>query len=327
MAKNKVLVIGGAGYIGSHVVKSLLENGYGVAVFDNMSSGQKANLFTAADFIKGDINDFAALDAEMQKGYDAIVHLAAKKAVGESMAKPDFYAQNNLIGSINIFNAMLKNGVKNVLFSSSAAVYGTPKYLPVDEKHPTEPINFYGFTKLEIEHIMEWYHQLKDFNYTVFRFFNAVGYAADGAIKGKEQNPQNLLPIIMEVLSGKREKISVFGNDYDTPDGTCVRDYIHVEDLANAHVLALKKMLEAPQSHTFNLGTGKGTSVLEVIKACEKVSAKKVNYDFAPRRSGDPAVLVATGEKAEKILGWKPKYTNIEDIVRTTWNMEIKNND
>ena len=320
----KILVIGGAGYIGSHVVKALLENGFAVTVYDNMSTGQACNLFADAAFVEGDIADTEKLNAAMATGFDAVIHLAGKKAVGESMKNPQFYAQNNISGSINIFNAMIANGIKNVIFSSTAAVYGNPQYLPLNEKHPVNPLSFYGFTKAEIERVMDWYSRLKDFHYISLRYFNAVGYAADGSIRGKENNPQNLLPIVMEVLSGKQAKLKVFGNDYDTPDGTCLRDYIHVEDLASAHVAAINKLLRDSSSHIINLSTGKGISVLEVIRSAERVSGKKINYEFAPRRAGDPAVVVADNALAKEILHWTPRYTDIDEIIKTTWNLEEK---
>ena len=320
----KVLVVGGAGYIGSHVVKALLAEKFFVTVYDNLSTGQRCNLFDEAKFVEGDILDFAKLDRTMADGFDAVVHLAAKKAVGESMENPQLYALNNICGSINIFNAMLNNGIKNVVFSSTAASFGNPQYIPLDEKHPLNPISFYGFTKIEIENVMHWYHQLKDFNYVALRYFNAVGYAADGSIHGKEKNAQNLLPIVMDVICGRRDKLKVFGNDYATPDGTCVRDYVHVEDLAAAHVAAVKKMLAGNFSAVINLGTNKGTSVLEIIQAVERVTGRKVNFEFAPRRAGDPAVIVATNEYAQKVLHWQPKYTNIDEIIQTVWNMEEK---
>lgn len=318
----KVLVIGGAGYIGSHVVKELLENGFETVVYDNMSTGQEINLFPEADFIKADILDEVALDKALKQNIDAVIHLAAKKAVGESMENPQLYSVNNLTGTINILNAMINNNVKHIVFSSSAAVYGMPQYLPLDEKHPRNPINFYGYTKAAIEDLMQWYANLKDFNYIALRYFNAVGYAADKSILGKEKNPQNLLPIIMEVATGKREKFSIYGTDYDTPDGTCLRDYIHVSDLASAHVLAVKKLISDKKSYCLNLGTGKATSVKEIVDATESIIQKKLNYGFAPRRSGDPAVVLAKAELAQRILNWKPKYTNIQDIIQTTWNIE-----
>lgn len=322
MADKKILVIGGAGYIGSHVVKALLHENFAVTVYDNLSTGQVCNLFEKAEFVKGDILDSQHLEKTMAQGFDAVIHLAAKKAVGESMENPQLYSQNNISGSINIFNAMLNTGIKNIVFSSTSAVYGMPKYLPLDENHPLNPMSFYGYTKMAIEQVMNWYSKIKDFNYIALRYFNAVGYAADGSIRSKEKNPQNLLPLIMETITGQREILHVFGNDYDTPDGTCVRDYIHVEDLADAHVLAIKKLLSNGDSQIINLGTEKGTSVLEIIKSVERVSGKKVNYDFAPRRAGDPANVIATSAKAAKVLGWHAKYTDIDEIVKTVWNIE-----
>lgn len=322
MADKKILVIGGAGYIGSHVVKALLHENFAVTVYDNLSTGQVCNLFEKAEFVKGDILDSQHLEKTMAQGFDAVIHLAAKKAVGESMENPQLYSQNNISGSVNIFNAMLNTGIKNIVFSSTSAVYGMPKYLPLDETHPLNPMSFYGYTKMAIEQVMNWYSKIKDFNYIALRYFNAVGYAADGSIRSKEKNPQNLLPLIMETITGQREILHVFGNDYDTPDGTCVRDYIHVEDLADAHVLAIKKLLSNGDSQIINLGTEKGTSVLEIIKSVERVSGKKVNYDFAPRRAGDPANVIATSAKAAEVLGWHAKYTDIDEIVKTVWNIE-----
>ena len=321
----KILVIGGAGYIGSHVVKELLNGGYETLVFDNMSTGQEVNLFSEAGFIRGDILDRRALDEAMKQNIDAVIHLAAKKAVGESMENPQKYAENNLTGSINILNSMVDNGVKHIVFSSSAAVYGMPAYVPLDEQHPLRPMSFYGYTKMAVENYMDWYSRLKDLNYISLRYFNAVGYAADGRITGKEKNPQNLLPIIMEAATGKRDGFSIFGSDYDTPDGTCLRDYIHVSDLATEHVAAIKRLMADSKSYCLNLGTGKAVSVKQIVDAAENVIGRRLNYHFAPRRPGDPAVVVAKAEQAEKILGWKARYTDIEAIIRTTWNLETEN--
>lgn len=318
----KILVAGGAGYIGSHVQKQLLEEGFGVVVYDDLSSGDKINVLPGAKFIQASILDKETLNNAMQ-GIDGVVHLAAKKAVGESMINPMLYAENNLSGSINILNAMAANNVKHIVFSSSAAVYGMPRYAPLDESHPLNPINYYGYTKLCIEQNMAWFAKLGKLNYAALRYFNAVGYAADKSIKGKERNPQNLMPIIMEAATGKREKFSIFGADYDTPDGTCVRDYIHVTDLARAHTAAMRRLMSNGESFAVNLGTGQGTSVKEIVAATEKVIGKKLNYDFAPRRAGDPASLTAAAEKAEKLLGWKAEYTKIEDIIQTVWNLEL----
>lgn len=318
----KVLVVGGAGYIGSHVVKALIQAGHQVSIYDNLSTGQKINVMPGAELIEGDILDYTHLSQTMSKGFDAVVHLAAKKAVGESMEKPEIYALNNITGTLNIMNAMLENNVKHMVFSSSAAVYGMPEYLPIDEAHPLKPINFYGFTKLDIENYMEWYAKLKDFSYMALRYFNAVGYDADGDIKGREVDCQNLLPIVMDAAMGRRESLSVFGTDYDTRDGTCIRDYVHVSDLAKAHVLAVEYLAKGGKSDSLNLGTGKGTTVKEMLAAVEKVIGKKLPVKYTDRRAGDPAVLTASSAKAEKILGWKADYTDIEDIVRTVWNIE-----
>lgn len=319
----KILVAGGAGYIGSHVQKQLLDEGFKVIVFDDLSSGDAVNILPGAEFVLANILDKDKLNNVLKNGIDAVIHLAAKKAVGESMINPSLYAENNLIGSINILNAMVENHVKYIVFSSSAAVYGMPRYCPIDENHPINPINYYGYTKLAIENNMHWFSQLGKLNCAALRYFNAVGYDATGAIRGKERNPQNLMPIIMEVATGKREKLSIFGNDYDTPDGTCIRDYVHVSDLAKAHSLALKRLMNTNNSFVVNLGTGKGTSVQEIVDATEKVIGRKLNYDFAPRRPGDPAKLTANADLAFQLLGWKPQYTNVEDIIQTVWNLEI----
>lgn len=315
----RILVIGGAGYIGSHVVKDLLANGHEVTVFDNLSSGHRCNLFPNAAMAEGDITNPEALRRVMQKGFDGVVHLAAKKAVGESMENPQKYAVNNLSGTINILNAMADNNIKYLVFSSSAAVYGIPQYLPIDERHPTEPINFYGFTKLDIEKLMNWYDRLKGIKYIALRYFNAAGYDESGDIRGLDTAPQNLLPIIMEAAIGKRDKLKIFGNDYDTPDGTCIRDYIHVSDLASAHTAALNYLQEKKQSEILNLGTETGTSVLEMLKAAEKVIGRPIAFEFAPRRPGDPARLTASAKTAQQLLNWKPSHSDIDNIVRSTW--------
>lgn len=316
----KVLVVGGAGYIGSHVAKALMLKGHEVTVYDNLSTGQEINLFKQNRFIKGDILNYPAL-VEAMRGQDAVVHLAAKKAVGESMENPMLYSVNNISGSLNILNAMVECGAKYIVFSSSAAVYGMPEVSTIDENVPLNPINYYGFTKLEIEKFMGWYDRLKGIKFVALRYFNAVGYDADGDIRGKEINSQNLLPIMMEVVSGKRDKLKIFGNDYPTPDGTCIRDYIHVSDLASAHVLALEKLNQGMTSQSLNLGTEKGTSVLEMLRAVEKVVGRKLPAEFAPRRAGDPAILVASAAKARSLLGWRPQYLDVEKIVQTVYDI------
>ncbi|NOX89570.1 MAG: UDP-glucose 4-epimerase GalE [Calditrichaeota bacterium] len=310
----RILVTGGAGYIGSHVVHYLVESGHRVIVLDNLSLGRKENLPPDAELVTGDVLNDRDLEKVFEKGIDVVFHFAAWKAAGESMTKPDKYGRNNICGSINLLNACLTYDVKNFVFSSSAAVYGDPQYLPVDESHPLKPVNYYGYTKLAIEENLKWYSQLKGIRYAALRYFNATGYDIKGRVKGKEKNPANLSPVVMETIAGVRDEMQVFGNDYDTPDGTCIRDYIHVNDLAAAHAKAMDYLLEKKQNLVVNLGTGKGHTVLEVIKAAQRVSGKKVNYRITGRRAGDPPELVASCDLAYKLLGWKAKYSDLETI-------------
>ena len=319
----RILVVGGAGYIGSHVVKELLKTGYEVRVFDNLSTGQEVNLFENAEFIQGDILDAPTLEKAM-KGIDGVVHLAAKKAVGESMEKPDLYALNNLNGTINVLNAMVKENVKYFVFSSTAAVYGMPDVEVLNEQTPLNPINFYGFSKKMIEEVLSWYDRLKGIKFVSLRYFNAVGYDKEGDVKGLEKNPQNLLPIVMETIFGVREKMTVFGSDYPTKDGTCVRDYIHVSDLASAHELAFQYLLKGNESQIMNLGTGFGHSVKEMIETAEQVTGQKVNYEMGGRRAGDPAALMAYSKKAHELLGWEPKHSSLKNIIETTYQIYQK---
>lgn len=316
-----ILVIGGAGYIGSHVVKALLNRGMDVTVFDNLSTGTKINLFAKAKFIEGDILNYGQILSAMKQNIDGIVLLAGKKAVGESMENPMKYALNNINGVVNVLNAMVEAGVNKAIFSSSAAVYGVPQYSPMDEKHPVNPMSFYGFTKNETEHLLKWYDQLKGIKFVSLRYFNAVGYDEDGDIKGLEENPQNLLPIVMEAAVGKRDKVKIFGNDYETRDGTCIRDYIHVTDLGAAHALALEYLDNGGESQILNLGTSQGSSVLEMINKTQEVIGRPVPYEFASRRAGDPAVVTAKADKAKGILGWEAKHSDLDNIIRSTWNV------
>ena len=315
----KIAVIGGAGYIGSHVVRELLDFGHEVFVYDNLSSGLRQNLFKEAAFVHGDILDVPKLDdffSDIKP--EGIVHLAALKAAGESMLLPEKYSTHNITGSLNILNAASKHGVKYIVFSSSAAVYGSPKYLPMDEKHPTEPENYYGYTKLAIEQYLHWYGKLKGIKYAALRYFNAAGYDIKGRINGLEQNPANLIPIVMEAATGKRPFVSVFGNDYETADGTGVRDYIHVSDLARAHRMAFDK-LQGGESFTVNLGVNSGNSVLEVIKATERISGRKIEYKITPRRAGDPAVVLANPGYAKEFLAWQAESSDLDTLLETTW--------
>ena len=317
----KVLVIGGAGYIGSHVVKEMMKAGHEVTVFDNLSSGLRCNLFPQNGFIYGNILIPADLEAAFSQGFDAFVHLAAFKAAGESMLLPEKYSVNNITGTLNIMNAAVKFGCKKMIFSSSAAVFGAPEYLPIDEDHPKNPENYYGFTKLEIERFMAWYDKLKGMRFAALRYFNAAGYDPDGEIRGLEQNPANLLPRVMEVAAGMQKGMKVFGTDYDTCDGTCIRDYVHVTDLARAHVMALEYIAKNDKSLTVNLGTEKGTTVKEIIDAARKITGKEIPSEDVERRPGDPACLYATSKRAKELLGWEPKYSDVETLVKTTWEV------
>ena len=317
----KVLVIGGAGYIGSHVVKEMMKAGHKVTVFDNLSSGLRVNLFPQNDFIYGNILIPADLEAAFSQGFDAFVHLAAFKAAGESMILPEKYSVNHITGTINIMNAAVKYNCKKMIFSSSAAVFGAPEYLPIDEDHPKNPENYYGFTKLEIERFMAWYDKLKGMRFAALRYFNAAGYDPDGEIRGLEQNPANLLPRVMEVAAGMKDGMKVFGTDYDTRDGTCIRDYVHVTDLARAHVMALDYIAKNDKSLTVNLGTEKGTTVKEIIDAARKITGKEIPSEDVERRPGDPACLYATSKRAKELLGWEPKYSDVETLVKTTWEV------
>jgi UDP-glucose 4-epimerase len=303
----KVLILGGAGYIGSHVCLEMMAAGHAVTVFDNLSSGTRDNLFPGADFIEGDIMRPSDLAAALAPGFDAVVHLAAFKAAGESMLVPEKYATNNIAGSINVLNAMTAAGVKYLVFSSSAAVYGEPAYLPIDEQHPKQPANFYGYTKLQIEGFLAWYDQLRGLKSASLRYFNAAGYDPAGRVRGLEHNPANLLPIIMEVAAGLRPELQIFGEDYDTPDGTCIRDYVHVSDLARAHVLALEKLAGGMPSQAFNLGSESGLSVKEILSAARRLTGQPLPARVVARRPGDPAKLVAGSNLAKELLGWQGK--------------------
>src|SRR5574344_3171319 len=316
----KVLVIGGAGYIGSHVVKELMAKGHKVTVFDNLSSGLIQNLFPENDFIAGNILHSEDLDAAFSHGFDAFIDLAAFKAAGESMIKPEKYSINNISGTMNILNSAVDHDCKFMVFSSSAAVFGEPQYLPIDEAHPKNPENYYGFTKLKIEEFMAWYEKLKGLKFAALRYFNAAGYDPEGVLYGLEQNPANLLPIIMEVACGMRKELKVFGNDYDTRDGTCIRDYIHVTDLAIAHAKALDYIKSKKECLTVNLGSETGTTVKEILEAARRITGRTIPADYVERRAGDPATLVASAKFAYEKLGWKAQYSDVDTLVRSTWN-------
>lgn len=315
----KITVAGGAGYIGSHVSHRLVEAGHEVVVYDNLSLGNRSSIPAAARFVHGDVSDPIAARKALE-GSRAVVYLAAWKAAGESMTDPIKYSRNNLQATLSFLDAARDAGVEYIVFSSSAAVFGEPKYLPIDEEHPKDPSNYYGFTKLEIERILAWYDRLLGTKSACLRYFNAAGYDPAGRITGLERNPANLIPVVMEVACGVRKQVQVFGNDYSTHDGTGVRDYIHVTDLAEAHLLALESMERGGGSLTVNLGTGSGQSVLDVIKAAQRISGREVAYQIVGRRDGDPAELWASGARAKEILGWVPRHSDLESIIYTTWN-------
>jgi UDP-glucose 4-epimerase len=316
----KVLVVGGAGYIGSHVVKALLAQKDEVIVFDNLSTGLEQNLFPEAHFQLGDLQDPTVLNATLERWQpEAVIHLAALKAAGESMTEPEKYSTANLNGTVNLLNACSKHHVKYFVFSSSAAVYGSPQYVPMDEKHPKQPENYYGFTKSAIEELFPWYNQLRGMCFASLRYFNAAGYDVDGVLKGLERNPANLLPVVMEVASGMRAKMQLFGDDYETRDGSCIRDYVHVTDLADAHVRAITYLAREGKNLTVNLGSEQGVTVKEMIVAAEKITGKTIHHEIVGRRAGDPAGLVASSAYARETLGWTARHSDVDTLIRSSW--------
>lgn len=314
-----ILVTGGAGYIGSHTVVELLEKGEEVIVIDNLHTGHQKSILGGA-FYQGDLRDRSFLDGVFRNhSIEAVIHFAASSLVGESVQKPLDYYDNNLIGSHSLVKAMLDYDVKKIVFSSTAATYGEPARIPIEEDDPTAPTNPYGETKLAIEKMLRWCDAAYGLKSISLRYFNAAGAHPDGVI-GEDHNPEShLIPIILQVALGQREHIGIFGDDYPTADGTCIRDYIHVMDLANAHWLALEYLRRTHRSDIFNLGSGKGFSVLEVIETARKVTGHPIPAKIYPRRAGDPAVLVASAEKAQQKLKWQPRYRQLEEIIATAW--------
>ena len=315
----KILVTGGAGYIGSHVVLLLCDEGHDIIVLDNLSLGTKEAVDKRAVFIEGSILNKEELIKSLAD-VDAVIHLAAYKSAGESMQNPQKYSENNVLGSMNLLRAMIEENVKNIIFSSSAAVYGLPEYLPLDEKHPLKPINHYGYTKLQTEKTIDLYGKEEQIRYINLRYFNAAGYDALGRITSLEKNPANLIPSVMEVASGKRNKLLIYGNDFETIDGTGVRDYIHVSDLARAHLAALD-LISTQQSTTLNLGSEKQYSVMEVIRSAEKITGKQIPYEIVDRREGDPDKIYASTEKAQNLLKWSAEASELDNIIETTWRI------
>ena len=315
-----ILVCGGAGYIGSHAVHQLVAGGENVVIADNLQTGHRAALNPAAKFYEGDIRDAAILDKIFTENeIEAVIHFAANSLVGESVQKPLMYFNNNVGGMQVLLESMVKNGVDKIVFSSTAATYGEPIKIPIDENDPTIPTNPYGESKLIMEKMMQWVSRANGVHFVSLRYFNAAGALEDGSI-GEDHNPEtHLIPLILQVPLGKRDHITIFGDNYPTPDGTCLRDYIHVIDLADAHILALKYLREGGESNIFNLGNGQGFSVKEMILAAEKVTGQKIKTEIGARRAGDPAQLIASSDKAKKILKWIPKFADVEKIIATAW--------
>jgi UDP-glucose 4-epimerase len=310
--KQTVLVTGGAGYIGSAAVKSLIYEGYNVIVVDNLSKGKKKLVDKKAIFYKADLTDKKKLMKIFENNkINIIMHFASYKAVGESMINPKKYS-DNITGTINLLDLMVKYNIKKIIYSSTAAVYGIPNKKIIDENHPTNTINYYGYTKLASEEIINWYSKIHNLNYVFLRYFNIAG---DFDMNYVDPNAENIFPIIMEVIFGKRDKLIIFGDDYDTRDGTCVRDYIDIHDLIEAHILALN----INDNQIINLGTSNGTSVKELVKGVIEVTGKDFSYEIGKKREGDPATLIASNKKAKEILGWKPKKT-IKEMIKSTFD-------
>ena len=315
-----ILVCGGAGYIGSHAVHALIEKGEQVVIVDNLQTGHRGALNPKAKFYEGDIRDASVLDKIFTENkVEAVIHFAANSLVGESMEKPLLYFNNNVYGMQVLLEAMVRHGVDKIVFSSTAAVYGEPKRVPIHEDDETCPTNTYGETKLTMEKMMKWVSRANGVRYVSLRYFNAAGALPDGSIGEDHATETHLIPLILQVPAGRRDHITVFGDDYPTPDGTCLRDYIHVVDLADAHVLALEYLRKGGASDIFNLGNGQGFSVKEMIAAAEKATGRSIKVKIGARRAGDPAQLIASSEKARSVLGWKPQFTDVEQVIGTAW--------
>ena len=319
----KILVTGGAGYIGSHMVKSLLEHGHGVVTLDNLSTGH-ADAITGGEFVKGDLADRTILKNTFYiNKLDAVMHFASNIEVGESVSNPGKYYRNNVANTLNLLDAMVDAGVRKFIFSSSAAVYGNPQRSPIDESHPTVPVNPYGWTKLMVERILEGYDHAHGLKSVCLRYFNAAGADPSGKLGERHEPESHLIPIVLQAASGRRNAVTVYGRDYDTPDGTCLRDYIHVSDLCDAHLAGLDYLGRQQQSLRVNLGNGNGYSVGQVIETARRVTKREFTVNDGDRRPGDPPRLVADSALAKKLLGWKPRYADIETILEHAWRWEL----
>ena len=321
--RKAVLVVGGAGYIGSHMVKALLEGGYDTTVFDNLFSGHR-DAVLGGRFVQGDLADTAALDALFAAGhFDAVMNFAGSIQVGESVQKPGLYYRNNVANTINLLDTMVLHEVRHLVFSSTAAIFGEPAYVPIDEKHPAQPVNPYGRSKLMVEQMLADFDHAHGLKSACLRYFNAAGADPEGRIGERHEPETHLIPIALEVALGKRKQLCVYGDDYDTPDGTCIRDYIHVDDLCQAHLLALEALQRTGQSLAVNLGNGQGFSVREVIDTVRAVTGRAVPVRIESRRAGDPARLIADSRQARYQLGWVPRYPALRDIVRDAWRYAL----
>jgi UDP-glucose-4-epimerase GalE len=320
----RVLVTGGAGYVGSHTVKAMAGAGIEPVVFDNFSAGHRWAA-RSGSVVEGDLEDPGQVrKALVEHKVEAVVHFAASIAVGESVSNPQKYFWNNVVNTLKLLDTMLERGVKTIVFSSSAAVYGNPQTVPIPEDHPLQPTSPYGETKLMMERILRWYGEAYGFRWAALRYFNAAGADSDGEL-GEDHDPEtHLIPLVIQAALGRLPSVQIFGSDYDTPDGTAVRDYIHVTDLAEAHVRALEHLTNGKESGPLNLGTGKGHSVREIIAAVERVSKVRVPASEAPRRAGDPPVLVADATRAARLLNWKPQFSQLDSIVEGAWKWHSK---
>ena len=318
----RILVTGGAGYIGSHIVLASINSGYDVTIFDNLSTSNKLNINPNAEFVKGSLNSERDLSKLFKKRkFNGVIHLAAIKAAGESMTDPKKYAHNNIVGGINLLNKCIEYNVKSLIYSSSAAVYGQPKYIPIDELHSLNPLNYYGYSKLSIEQNLKWYSDSYGIKYASLRYFNAAGYDTQKRIVGVENNPQNLIPLVMETALGKRPYLSIFGNRYATKDGTGIRDYVHVTDLAKAHISALEYIFEKRKNLIVNLGSENGFSVLDIIRMSENITKTTIRYKIDNPRHGDVDEIVASCSLAKDIIGWNQKNSSLETIIDSTWSI------
>ncbi|MBO0440831.1 UDP-glucose 4-epimerase GalE [Candidatus Enterococcus ikei] len=319
-----ILVLGGAGYIGSHAVDQLINKGYEVVVVDNLQTGHRQAVHENAVFYQGDIRDKTFMqDVFKKEMIDGVIHFAASSLVGESVEKPLMYFNNNVYGTQIVLEVMEEFGVKNIVFSSTAATYGEPKEMPIVETMPTNPENPYGQSKLMMEKMMKWCDNAYGMRYVALRYFNVAGAKSDASI-GEDHDPEtHLIPIILQAALGQRDYLGIYGDDYDTPDGTCIRDYVYIEDLIAAHIAALDYLQKGNRSDIFNLGSNTGYSVKEMLEAAREVTGKEIPAKVLPRRAGDPSKLVASSEKAKTILGWQPQVTDIKQIIKTAWDWHI----